>query len=281
MVKKLICLLAACLLLMPCAALAEARVFDNANLFTASEIQELEAYIEQLRADYRMDVAVLTSDDVPTNRSGDYADTFYERHDLGTGKEHTGFLFMIDMSNRVPVISTEGDLIDYLNDSRLETLLDVGYNDLARGSYGTAAMRVLRQLRAYLHQGRERGTFRYDAETGERLSGLYNPLTAGEMAVAAIAGLAVALIIVASVSGSYQLKGGTYRYNVMENATRSLTRDEEQFVNQRVTRHARPQPQHTAPTRSSSTASRSSGKGVSVHRSSSGRTHGGGVGRKF
>lgn len=281
MVKKLICLLAVCLLLTPCAALAEARVFDNANLFTASEIQELEAYIEQLRADYRMDFAVLTSDDVPLNLSQDYADRYYEDHGFGMDRDRSGFLFLIDMRNREETVSTDGVLMDYINDSRLERLLDVGYESLGRGQYGMAAKNVLRQLESYLRQGREKGTFRYDAETGERLSGLYNPLTTGEMAVAAIAGLAVALIIVASVSGSYQLKGGTYRYSVAENATCTLTADEEQFVNQRVTRHAR-QPVSTGPTHSGSSASRShsSGKGIAVHHSSSGRAHGGGS-RKF
>lgn len=282
MVRKLLCLLAVCLLLAPCAALAESRVFDEANLFSASEIQELEAYIEQLRADYQMDFVVLTSNDAPLDRSQDYADRYYEDHGFGMGKERTGFMFFIDMRNRVPVISTDGDMIDYLHDSRLETLLDVGYDDLARGRYGSASMRVLRQLGTYLKQGREAGTFRYDAVTGERLSGLYNPLTTGEMTVAAIAGLAVAAVIVASVSGSYQLKGGTYRYSVTENASRTLTLDEEQFVNQRVTRHVRQPAQSSSHSGGhSSSGSRSSGKGVSVHRSSSGRSHGGGVGRKF
>lgn len=282
MVKKLLCLMVVCLLLVPCSALAESRVFDNANLFTTSEIQELEAYIEQLRADYQMDVAVLTSNDAPLNKSFDYAQKFYINNDLGMGDDYTGFLYFIDMHNREPWICTSGVMIDYINDSRRDTLLDVGYNDLARARYGSAAMTVLRQLNVYLRQGREAGSFRYDAVTGERLSGLYNPLTAGEMVAAAIAGFVVAAIIVASVSGSYQLKGGTYRYSVTENTSRSLTKDEEQFVTQRVTRHAR-QPVHTGSSShgSSHSTSRSSGKGSAVHHTSSGRSFGGGGGRKF
>lgn len=279
MVKKLICLLAVCLLLLPCVALAESRVFDNANLFTVSEIQELEAYIAQLREDYQMDVAVLTSDAVPLNRSSDYADTFYEEHDLGTGQNHSGFMFMIDMSNRVPTITTEGDMIDLITDHRLDTLLDVGYDDLARGRYGSAAMSVLRQLRSYLREGREKGQFRYDAETGVRLTGYYNPLTPGEILLAVIAAVAVAAIFIMSVSGSYQLKGGTYRYNLADNASRTLTRDEEHFVTQRVTRHKNAPPPSSGPHSGGHSSSHS--RGSAVHRSSSGRVHGGGSGRKF
>ena len=278
MVKKLLCLLVVCLLALPCAALAESRVFDNANLFTGAEIQELEAYIAQLREDYQMDVAVLTSDRAPTNRSLAYAEQFFESNGLGMGEDDAGFVFFIDMSNRVPTICTSGVMIDYITDHRLNTLLDVGYDDLARGDYGKAAMRVLRQLNAYLRQGREEGSFRYDAETGQRLTGLYNRLTEGELLVAAIAGIAVAGVFIASVSGGYQLKGGTYRYDMSGNSSRTLTRDEEQFVTQRVTRHVN-QPTHSSGSHSG--GGRSSGRGSSVHHSSSGRSFGGGSGRKF
>lgn len=275
MVKKLICLLAACLvLILPCAALAEGWVFDDAKLFTASEIQELEAYIAELRADYGMDVLVLTSEDAPLDQSLDYADIFFEQH----ASSEDGFVFFIDMSNRVPTISTSGLMIDYITDHRLDALLDKGYNDLARGRYGSAAMAVLRQLRTYLGQGREEGSYRYDAETGMRLTADYNTLTSYEIVVALIVGAAVAMIIVATVSGSYQLKGGTYRYDLNGNAARTLTRDEEHFVTQRVTRQVR----QAAPASGGSHSSHSSsGRGSSVHHSSSGHSHGGGSGRKF
>lgn len=273
MVKKLLCLLAACLLLMPCAALAEGRVFDDANLFTASEIQELEAYADQLWTDYGMDVLVLTSEAAPLNDSLDFADLFYEDH----AASEDGLVFFIDMKNRVPTISTSGLMIDYITDRRLNTLLDAGYNDLARGSYGRAAMTVLRQLNTYLRQGREEGSYRYDAETGVRLTAAYNRLTEYEIAVALVVGAAVAMIIIASVTSSYNLKGGTYRYDLNENAARVLTRDEEHFVTQRVTRRRNDPP----PSSGGSHSSHSSGRGSSVHHSSSGHSHGGGSGRKF
>ena len=274
MVKRLICLLAACLMLMmPIAALADARVFDDANLFTSAEIQQLEAYAEQLWADYGMDVLVLTSEKAPLNDSLDFADLFYEDHAVS----EDGLVYFIDMRNRVPTISTSGKMIDYITDYRLDVLLDAGYDDLARGRYGSAAMTVLRRLNTYLGQGREEGSYRYDAVTGVRLTEEYNRLTSYEIAIAAVVGAAVAMIIVASVSGSYSLKGGTYRYDLNGNAARTLTRDEEQFVTQRVTRH-RNEPTHTS---SGSHTSHSSGRGSSVHHSSSGRSHGGGSGRKF
>ena len=275
MVKRLICLLAACLMLMlPLAALADGRVYDEANLFTSAEIQQLEAYAEQLWEDYEMDVLVLTSEKAPLNRSLDYADLFYEQN----ADSEDGLVFFIDMNNRVPTISTSGGMIDIVTDQRLDVLLDAGYNDLARGRYGSAAMAVLRQVRTYLGQGRQEGSYRYDAVTGVRLTETYNTLTSGELLVALIAGVAVAGVIIASVSGGYQLKGGTYRYDMNANISKNLTRDEEQFVTQRVRRQVR----QAAPASTGSSSSfHSSGRGSSVHHSSSGGTHGGGSGRKF
>ena len=274
MVRKLLCLLAACLLLIPSMALAEQWVYDNANLFTGAEIQELEAYIAELRENYGMDVMVLTSEDAPLDQSLDYADIFYERH----ASSEDGMVYFIDMSNRVPTISTSGEMIDMITDRRLNKLLDVSYDELARGRYGDSAMAVLRQLNTYLRQGREEGSYRYDAVTGQRLTASYNRLTSYEIALAAVVGAAVALIIVASVAGSYQLKGGTYRYDLNGNTTRTLTRDEERFVTQRVTRQVR----QAAPAGGGShTSHSSSGRGSSVHHSSSGHSHGGGSGRKF
>ena len=274
MVKKLLCLLMTLLMLTPCAALAAGRVFDEADLFTASEIQELEAYADQLWEDYRMDVLVLTSERAPLNQSLDYADLFYEDN----ASSEDGLVFFIDMHNRVPTISTSGLMIDYITDRRLNTLLDTGYDDLARGRYGSAAMAVMKRLNTYLGQGREEGSYRYDAVTGVRLTEKYNTLTSYEIAVAAVVGAAVAMIIIASVSGSYQLKGGTYRYDLGANSSRKLTRDEEQFVTQRVSRQVR---QAAPASGGGSHSNHSSGRGSSVNHSSSGRSHGGGSGRKF
>lgn len=275
MVKKLLCLLTVALLLIPGMALASGAVYDNANLFTASEIQDMEAYIAKLREDYGMDVLVLTSRDARLNRSQDDADLFYEQH----ATTEDGFLYFIDLRNREQTISTSGMMIDFITNRRLNGLFDAASYDLSRERYGSATMAVLRQLNTYLMQGREEGSFRYDAETGWRLTPSYNKLTVYEIALAAVVGIAVAMIIVASVSGSYSLKGGTYHYNMGDNASRTLTRDEEHFVSQRVTRQVR-QPAPAPGSNAHGYHASGNSKGSAVHRSSSGHSHGGGS-RKF
>jgi len=276
-VKKMLC--AFCVLLMallPACALAQGRVFDDADLFSAAEISEMQRQIEQIQSKYQVDVVVLTSYDAPYDRSLDYADLYYENGGFGMGEDDAGLLFFIDMNNRVPTISTTGVMIDYITDSRLEALLETGYDELSYGEYGEAALDVLELLDAYMRQGREEGSFRYDAVTGERLSGLYNKLTGMEILIAAAVAAMVTVSFVSTVSGGYSLKGGTFNYDSRSRAELSFQRKEEQFMFENV--HRRPRPQ---PSSGGSGGSSGAGRGSAVHRSSSGRSHGGGSGRRF
>lgn len=274
MMKRLVLLLAV-MVLIPCGALAGSMVVDQAGLFSNAEIQQMEAIITSVRETYQIDAVVLTSNQVGNNNTQDYADLFYENGGYGIGEDDAGILYLIDMDNRVPCISTTGVMIDYITDYRLEELLDCGYDELTWGDYGGSALAVLSRVEDFLREGRQEGSFRYDAQTGQRLSGLYNKLTAGEMLLGAVAGLVVSLVMFSSVNGSYNLKGnGRARTGGVADCT--LTKDDEVFLRQNVVRTRRP-----TNTGGGSSGGRSGGMGSSVHRSSSGMSHGGGVGRKF
>lgn len=276
MVKRMLGALMLALLL-PMAALAEGRVVDHANLFDSDEITRLEAIIQQIASKYQVDAVVLTTYDVQSTYDDDviqdYADLYYENHGYGLGQDKAGLLYMIDMTNRAPCISTSGVMMDYITDSRLEELFDVSYGSLVDGAYGRAAMKVLETAERFLAEGREEGSFRYDAETGERLSGLYNRLTSGEMGVAVLVGIAVAAIMYVTVQSRYNLKGSTYAYDRRANAACNLTKDDEHFL--RETRSV------TVHSENNDSSSNRSGSGISVHHSSSGGSHGGGVGKRF
>ena len=271
--KRLLALIAA-LLLLPCMALASSRVIDDAGLFSESEIAQMEELIASMREAYQMDVVVLTSEDAGYKDSQDFADLYYENHGYGIGDDNAGLLYLIDMRNRVPCISTTGTMADYITDSRLEELFDCSYDQLKAGQYGQSTLTLLRKLESFLRAGRQEGSFRYDRETGKRLSGVYNPLTGGETLAALAAGLAVAFILYKSITARYSLKGGTYRYNLAANGSCRLTRNDETFLRQSVSvvRHD---------TNSGGGGGHSGGGGSAMHTSSSGTSHGGGVGKGF
>ena len=275
MLKRMICLFVL-LVLVPCTALAGNMVVDDANLFTPDEVQQIESVIQHIRDQYQMDAVVVTSYDVGYNDNQDFADLYYERGGYGLGEDQAGLLYLIDMRNRVPCIYTSGVMIDYITDNRLEELFDCSYNELTWGAYGDSALALLRRLESFLEEGRLEGSFRYDAQTGRRLSGLYNALTGSEMALAALAGILVAVVMALAISAGYNMKGGSFRCEQAADASRHLTRDDEVFLRQNVVRTRNVQVQS-----SGGGTGRSGGMGSSVHRSSSGGFHGGGVGRKF
>ena len=277
MVRKLLPMLFA-LLLLPMVALADAQVIDQANLFSATEIQQMETIMERIESKHQVDMVVLTTYKVPNDSSEsmwrvrDYADDFYDQGGYGMGEDNSGMLILLDMNNRVIWLSTGGVMIDYITDSREESIIDAGYDNLRRGNYGQALIDSLTQVERYMEKGRQEGTFRYDEATGKRLSGLYNALTPAELLVAGAAGVGAALAIWLSVGSAYNLKGSTYSYDLNANSSVELTRDDEHFVRQYTTRT----PRNTG---SSSSGGRSSG-GSGVHTSSGGVSHGGG-GRRF
>ena len=279
MVRKLLPVLLI-LLMLPAIALADVQVIDDANLFNANEVTQMIDTIARIERNHQVDIVVLTTNDVPTDYSEEmwrvrnYADDYYDNGNYGMGPDNSGMLILLDMHNRVMWLSTGGVMIEYINDSREEAILDDAYAYLSYGSYGSAMIAALDRVERYMNKGREEGTFLYDEVTGERLSGIYNALTSGEMGVAGLAGGGLALVIYMSVSGSYNLKGSTYSYDRNANTSVRLTKDDETFVRQFSRRALR----NTGNGGHSGGGGRSGGSGV--HRSSGGVRHGGG-GRRF
>lgn len=285
MVRKMLLLLAA-LLILPLMALGETnlgdmlelQIIDDAGLFTSSELSKMTETIARIERDHQVDMVVLTTYDVPRDysesmwRVRNYADDYYDNGGYGMGPDNSGMLILLDMNNRVIWLSTGGVMMDYITDAREEDIIDRAYGALTAGRYGEALIAALNRVEYYMNRGRQQGSFRYDEATGQRLSGYYNTLTGGEVAIAALVSGIAAVAIYLSVHGSYNLSGSTYSYDLASNSDVVLTKDEEAFVRQYTQRRPRT-------TTTSKGGSRSSG-GSGVHRSSGGSSHGGG-GRRF
>ena len=283
MVKRFLCIL--CLLfLLPLSVVAETQpVVDDAGLFSSSEIEQMTEIINRIRDTYQMDAVVVTSRDVQYDYDDDgdvsqaFADDYFDYNGYGLGDDGAGLLYLIDMTNRVPVISTKGVMIDYITDHRLEEMFDNSASYLRRGNYGKAAICVLNTLETFLAEGREEGSFRYDSATGKRLTGLYNKLTFNEFLFAVVCGLICALTLVIAVCRRYSLRGSTYKYNPAQHCQISWLDRQDQYLRQSVmrTRH-----DDGGPGRGGHGGG-GGGFGSGTHSSSSGSSHGGGVGGHF
>ena len=279
MVKRISAVLAAMLLLLAahCALALDVTVVDEAALYSADEIAQMEEMISRIRDTYQMDVVVLTTNAVPSSYGDDsvtvrYADAWYENHGCGLGEDRAGVLLIVDMNNRFNYLSTAGVMIDYLTDRRIDGILTSADDDLSYGRYGRAMISELGALEFYLSRGIEEGSFRYDEVTGQRLTGLYNKLTNGELGFALLAGVAAAAIMFFVVKGRYQLSGGTYHYNKSTNAHMNMLINEGTFTHQKVSRV------RIIESGGSGGGGHSGGHsgGSGVHISSGGMSHGGG-----
>ena len=120
----------------------------------------------ELRTIMEMDVAVVTTDE---NRESAqvFADRFYQDQGLGIGESHSGAMLLMDMENREIYITTEGRMLLYLPDSRLEAVLDDVYRWMTQGEYGQAAMVFFEDVGLCYDNGIGDGSYYYDTETGK------------------------------------------------------------------------------------------------------------------
>ncbi len=158
----------------PCVSLAaeegasgqqETLVFDMAGLFTDVEREELEDAASALSERMGMEAAVATVNDNPDTAQV-YADRFYQDQNLGTGTDHSGVMLLLDMDNREIYITTEGRMLRYLTDSRIEAVLDDVYVRMTEGEYGQAAMAFLEDVGICYDNGIAGDQYLYDTETG-------------------------------------------------------------------------------------------------------------------
>lgn len=246
-------------------------VYDQADLLTAQEEEELERLAKEYSENWNMNFLVVTTEDTEGKSSMEYADDFYDAC-FPEASEEDGVLYLIDMDNREIYLSTSGEAIRYLTDSRIDRILDEAFEKVADGDYYGTFVEFFENTEYYLRQGIPSNQYNYDTETGE-IDRYREPkrITAIELVIALVAALAAAGGTCAWIIGKYQLKFEDFHYDAYTDSDVKLSVKEDRLVNTFVT-HRRI-PKNTG-------SSGGGGSRSSVHHSSSGRSHGGG-GRKF
>ena len=138
-------------------------VFDQADLLTAAEEEELGSYAEVLTDVWKMKFAIVTTDDAEGKSSREYADDFYD----ALYPEEDGVLYLIDMDNREIYVSTCGLAIRYLTDERIETILDEAFTYVAEADYYGTFRAFLEVSEDYFYKGIPKDQYNYDVESGE------------------------------------------------------------------------------------------------------------------
>lgn len=258
---------------MPWAVFAgEQRVFDNAKLFDASEKEELEQKLSSFREEWQMDLGVLTTESTGRKTVESFADDFYDQQGMGEGSSHSGALIVIDMGSRELYISTLGDMADYLTDERIEAVLDSAYGYASEADYAGCAAVAVDRIASYMDDGVPAGQYDYIRKDYRPSLEWYEILFAAAIAAAA------AVMPCIGVINQYKMKKErrqslNYHFSYRGSSDFKYDVVNDMFINKMVTQ--RRIPRNTGGSGPGSFAGR-----TTLHRSSSGRMHGGG-GRKF
>lgn len=258
------------------------RVNDFAELFTAAEADKLQEQITTLREEMNMDVALLTTDDAGGVSSETYADRYYEESGYGVGKNHSGVLLLLDMDNREIYISTEGAMVRFLTDARIETMLDHAVGYMQSGEYAGAAEQMLTDVQSFYRKGIPGGQYIYDRDTG--MISRYRSIRWYEGAAAFAAAVFCGAGACAAVKKEYSMqtemrRAANYHMAYRANAQYQFRNQNDVLADQSVVQNIIVRASHSGG-RSGGGHGGGGGGRSTTHRSSGGRSHGGG-GRKF
>lgn len=228
-----------------------ASVYDLANLLDSEEIENLEALIEKVEAKKAYRIVVVTTDYNPGTAMA-YADDFFDFNGFG----EDGILFLLDMDNREQWISTTGVCTEVSGEKKssfsqneIERILDETTPWASEGDY-------YRCLEAFVKEVRNH----------ENL--LHTLLPTGTSVVISIV---LTVIVFVALIMQHKAKAPTNIANY-----KAETKAFQVGVNRAVFMGTQTNKRYIPPNNGSSGSGRSGG----MHRSGSGRSHGGGV-RKF
>ena len=254
LILSVISFVIASLLVLPVSASASLpRIVDDADLLTTEEEHLLEDAAYEFRDMYGLDAVILTVNNLGRQAIRSFADDFYDFQGYGVGSEYSGLILVVAMAERELYISTCGDAVKRLNDRELDEIIAAVSSELSVGNYYDAFQLFL---------GFAAISLDYDSgpitEDGPAVNWLVSILIG-----AAAAGITV--LVMAGTMNTKRKQHGAGSY--LREGSYDLKNRQDIFLYSNVSKIKREQ---------NNGGSRG---GTSVHRSSSGRSHGGRGGR--
>ncbi len=220
-------------------------VVDSADLLTSSEEASLEALLTEISDKHQIEIAVVTVNSTNGKSAESYADDFYDYNGYGWGENYDGALLLIDIGSREWHITTHGAGAYYLDDYSLYEIEEAFINDLSSGWYYDAFTTFASKCDFYIEN--------------DEVSAVSFILPS------IIVGFIISLIVVSVMkSGMKTVRPASGAADYMVRDSLNLRMSSDRYLYTNVVR-----------TRKQSSSNGSS----SMHRSSSGRSHGGRGGR--
>lgn len=230
------------------------RLVDQADLLTDAQEASLLFKLDTISNQQGMDVVVVTADTLDGKSPMAYADDFYDYN----GYAEDGILLLVSMEDSDWWISTAGYGITAFTDAGIEYLGNRFVPSLSDGDYAGAFEIYADHCDEFITQAKSGDPYDTHNLPKEPFDFLMN------LAICFVIGLVIAVIATAVMKGqlkSVRAQAGASSY--VKNGSMNVTHRQDLFLYRDV--HRRPKPKDSG--------------GSGTHRSSSGRSHGGGGGK--
>lgn len=249
-------------------------VVDQANLLESTEETALNMAAAELSTEYKMDIAVLTLENLNGKTAQDYADNYYDAN-----YSENGILFLLAMDEREWYITTYGNGVYALTDYGIQAVGEIVVGYFSDGYYYDGFCTYLDEvedyLRAYANGTPIDGYADYSGDYyhGDREEVVYYEADVPQGTIFLIAlgiGLVSAAVIVVIMRAAMNTKRPQRSAEVyLKSGSFHLYNHKDIFLYSNIKKVRRQQNNNSS----------GRGGGSSVHRSSSGRRHGGGGGK--
>jgi len=242
---------------------AEPKIVDEAGLLTQTEIADLETQARELSDRYGTDVVIVTVDSLNGKSSESYADDYYDQNGYGIGTDFSGILLLLSMEYRDWAISTCGEAMYALTDHGVHSVFSEISGYLSQDMYYPAFRAYLDALEPYLEAYRSGSPIDGIAnDEPVRDIGWYFKKIGISFIIGVVAAL-IAVLIMRSQMNTAKAQHGAASY--MDQGTYQIGLHRDIFLYSQLRKVRK--------------SENSSSGGSSAHRSSSGRSHGGGHGK--
>ncbi len=248
MKRKVLFLLTALLLTLALTATSFAtvvppRLWDGADVLEEDDERRLLSRLDSLSDELSLDLVIVTVPTTEGKTPGEFADDYYDYQGFGDD----GMLLLLAMEERQMWISTSGACIDAVSDGDIDAILDLIESDMHAGLYAEGFTAYIDACEIYAVGNSD--------DVGPRYFTL--------AIISIVIGLIVALIVTGSMRAQLKsVRSKSEAFDYMKADSMQITEARDLYLYRTVIREKKPE--------SSS----------STHRSSSGRSHGGG-GRGF
>lgn len=114
------------------------RLFDGAELLSASEEEALKARLDEVSETYQVEIAIATVDTTEGLSVDAFVEHYYDTNGFGYGENHDGVLLLISMEGRDYRILSNGLGATAITSGEIDAIGDLIVSSLSAGDYAGA-----------------------------------------------------------------------------------------------------------------------------------------------